>query len=286
MENRDFLESGSQIGLRINIIKDGELTDPYSVDQVDIFDDDSQLIKTYSDSEISKVEDGVYSITLNAYNDVLSTTITNESLGIGDGDNKIFNLENYPASDITVFKDFTSVPTSDYSLNSYVGEIIFDEAPNTDVSISASYTANSRRAPFDIGDYQDRWTITLKENFVPETFQQEFSLIDSEWNSFNGIDDIQIDFILSTKVIAKNTKEYLKVIATNNLNIERYGKATVSIYDKKNNIFVEDQEMLTNGTQLKYLFEANYSEGDYYAIVKIDYGTESIVSHKLYFKIK
>lgn len=86
------------------------------------------------------------------------------ALGIGDGVNKIFNIECYPivGSTLVVYKDGVPIPESQYTVNAETGRIEFTVAPAEGDRLSCEYqlarTAHEPDNGFSIFTF-DRYTI-------------------------------------------------------------------------------------------------------------------------------
>ena len=65
---------------------------------------------------------------------------TGEEVGTGDDEKKEFTLKNTPVKEgsVTIYLD--GAGTADYTLNRETGQIVFNEPPGEDVSITADYT--------------------------------------------------------------------------------------------------------------------------------------------------
>ena len=72
----------------------------------------------------------------------ISLTITGESVGTGNGTNKIFTLDHKSlvASSETIYSDSVTVDPADYTIDYTLGTVTFDAAPAAGKVITADYT--------------------------------------------------------------------------------------------------------------------------------------------------
>lgn len=281
--------SGETADITISIIKNGQKTDPCSIPFVQIEDSNGILVELYNSSQITKTGIGEYKVSFDTSNATDPMSITNELVGIGDGSTVKFTSDNFPVDNYSLFVNDSYVSESEYQINSYTGELWFNTAPQNGFSIRLNYNVPSVNQNLSEGLYSDKWTVIFNENDLPEKISQQFEIVADDWNNYDFLDNLDIVYNIRTKVIPKNSiNRMLFNISVTSEEVDNeiiFQSGTISIYDIRDNVFVEDANIEINGNDIYYNFDAKYSVGKYYAVIKLSFVDEILASQKLWFNI-